>query len=124
MWSALPVVLTWIPNIVSYPYEKRAVAQASVNMGMSYCLLCMIRDERIGTVANLASIYGSYLWPSDDAPRYTMGLSVTSAFCFACALSALAMKYLDRKYPYSFDFAKWGTEDENEEVIIIEKEPA
>ena len=87
-------------------------------------LLQLIRDEHILTVANLASIYGSYLWPSDDAPRYTVGLSVTSAFCFACALSALAMKYLDRKYPYSFDFAKWGTEDENEEVIIIEKEPA
>ena len=83
----------------------------------------MIRDECIGTVANLASIYGSYLWPSDDAPRYTMGLSVTSAFCFACALSALAMKYLDRKYPYSFDFAKWA-EDESEEVIINEKQPA
>ena len=75
-------------------------------------------------MANLASIYGSYLWPSGDAPRYTVGLSVTSAFCFACALSALAMKYLDRKYPYSFDFAKWGAEDESEEVIINEKEPA
>ena len=48
------------------------------------------------------------------------------AFCFACALSALAMKYLDSKYPYNFDSAKWGAEDEIDEIdknedIINEK---
>jgi hypothetical protein len=70
------------------------------------------------TVANLSSIYGAYLWPANDAPRYVMGLSTTSAMCFACSISALAALYFTAKYPYSFDFDKWGVvEKETEEVI-------
>ncbi|KAJ7199968.1 MFS general substrate transporter [Mycena pura] len=103
-WSALPVVLAWAPNVISYPSEKRAVSLAFVNM-----------------VANLSSIYGAYLWPANDAPGYVMGLATTSAFCFACAISAIAAKYLTAKYPYTFDFEKWGAEAESDEVVINEK---
>ncbi|KAJ7615831.1 MFS general substrate transporter [Roridomyces roridus] len=91
-WGALPIVLAWAPNIITYPNEKRAVSQAFINM-----------------VANLSSIYGAYLWPANDAPRYVMGLATTSAFCFACAISALVARYLTARYPYQFDFDKWGT---------------
>ncbi|KAJ6589217.1 MFS general substrate transporter [Mycena capillaripes] len=106
-WSALPIVLAWTPNVITYPNEKRAVAQAFVNM-----------------VANLSSIYGAYLWPANDAPRYVTGLATTSAFCFACAISAIVGKYLTAKYPYTFDFEKWGAEAESDEVVINEKASA
>ncbi|KAJ7469308.1 MFS general substrate transporter [Mycena galericulata] len=106
-WSAIPIVLAWTPNVITYPNEKRAVSQAFVNM-----------------VANLSSIYGAYLWPSNDAPRYVMGLATTSAFCFACAIGAIAGKYLTAKYPYTFDFEKWGAEAESDEVVINEKASA
>lgn len=121
-WSALPIVLAWTPNVITYPNEKRAVAQAFVNMGMSLPF-----DRRlpahtsIFTVANLASIYGAYLWPANDAPRYVIGLATTSAFCFACAISAIVGKYLTAKYPYTFDFEKWGAEAERDEVVNNEK---
>ncbi|KAF3935829.1 hypothetical protein ABW19_dt0208510 [Dactylella cylindrospora] len=44
--------------------EVRAVALAFMN-GMG----------------NLASIYGAYLFPGEDAPKYIMGFSVTTAMC-------------------------------------------
>lgn len=100
-WGALPIILAWTPNIVGYPNEKRAVVQAFVNM-----------------VANLASIYGSFLWPATDAPRYKLGLGVTAGFCFASAISALVGKVVFAKYPYVFDFDRWGTQEEDLEVRI------
>ncbi|KAJ7764290.1 MFS general substrate transporter [Mycena metata] len=103
-WSALPIVLAWTPNVISYPNEKRGVSQAFVNM-----------------VGNLASIYGAYLWPATDAPRYKMGLGITAAFCFAAAISAILGKYLTARYPYTFDFARWGAEAESDEAVINEK---
>ena len=78
-------------------------------------------ENHISTVANLSSIYGAYLWPANDAPGYVMGLATTSAFCFACAISAIAAKYLTAKYPYTFDYEKWGAEAESDEVVINEK---
>ncbi|KAF3914498.1 hypothetical protein AA313_de0206618 [Arthrobotrys entomopaga] len=33
-------------------------------------------------MGNLASIYGAYLFPSEDAPKYLMGFGVTTAMCF------------------------------------------
>ncbi|KAL8823217.1 MAG: hypothetical protein Q9191_006064 [Dirinaria sp. TL-2023a] len=35
----------------------------------------------VNGMGNLAQIYGAYLFPSDDAPRYVMGFSVISAMC-------------------------------------------
>ncbi|EIN10930.1 MFS general substrate transporter [Punctularia strigosozonata HHB-11173 SS5] len=69
IWGALPIILAWTPNVINYPNEKRAVVQAFVNM-----------------VGNLASVYGAYLWPASDAPRYKMGLGVTSAMCFISSI--------------------------------------
>ncbi len=122
-WSALPIVLAWTPNVITYPNEKRAVSQAFVNMGMPSPQRCLPAHASYNmfSVANLSSIYGAYLWPANDAPRYVMGLATTSAFCFACALSAIVGKYLTAKYPYTFDFEKWGAEAESDEVVIDEK---
>ena len=35
----------------------------------------------VNAMGNLAQIYGAYLFPSEDAPRYIMGFSVVSAMC-------------------------------------------
>ena len=35
----------------------------------------------VNAMGNLAQIYGAYLFPSQDAPRYIMGFSVVSAMC-------------------------------------------
>jgi MFS family permease len=77
-----PLSLTWVPNIISFPAEKRAVAIALVNaLGQS------------------ASIYGVFLWPSTDAPRYIPGFSATSVWMFGICILAQVMAYMFRKYP-------------------------
>jgi len=63
--------------------------------------------------ANLASIYGSFLWPKDTAPRYATGWGVTAGLCFMCGVLALTMGWLNKKYPYTFDYAKYGIEENN-----------
>lgn len=35
----------------------------------------------LSAMGNLAQIYGAYLFPDEDAPRYIMGFSVVSAMC-------------------------------------------
>jgi hypothetical protein len=48
---------------MSLPDEKRAVIIAMVNC-----------------VGSISSIYGSYLWPSTDAPKYTKEIATVSSF--------------------------------------------
>ncbi|KAJ6505096.1 hypothetical protein C8R45DRAFT_923397 [Mycena sanguinolenta] len=50
-----------------------------------------------------------------------MGLATTSAFCFACAISAPLGRYLTARYPYTFDFEKWDTEAGSDEVMVNEE---
>lgn len=63
VYAVCPLVLTWVPNVISWPAEKRAVAIALVN-----------------ALGNSASIYGVFLWPKTDAPRYIPGWSATTVF--------------------------------------------
>jgi MFS family permease len=53
VYALPPLILTWVPNVISQPAEKRAVAIALVN-----------------ALGNSASIYGVFLWPSTDAPSH------------------------------------------------------
>lgn len=46
----------WVANVICFPAEKRAVAIGLVN-----------------ALGNSASIYGVFLWPDHDAPRYIPG---------------------------------------------------
>ena len=69
VYAASPLTLLWVSSVFRYPAEKRAVAIAIVN-----------------AMGNSASIYGSFLWPSDDAPAYLSGFVTTTYvlvyFCF------------------------------------------
>ena len=100
VYGACPLVMTWIPNVIAFPAEKRAVAIAFVN-----------------SLGNSASIYGVFLWPSQDAPRYIPGFTATTVWVriqcsgsiasaeflrfqmFALGCLALLMSYLVHKYP-------------------------
>jgi len=61
--------------------------------------------------ANLASIYGSFIWPKDTAPRYVIGWGVTAGLCFMCGVLALTMGWLNKKYPYTFDYTPYERRD-------------
>lgn len=62
--------------------ETRAVSLATVN-----------------GLAGLSQIYGAYLFPSEDAPKYLMGFGVISGLSAVCATIYLSSYILFRKYP-------------------------
>ncbi|KAL6416033.1 uncharacterized protein AUP68_00242 [Ilyonectria robusta] len=68
LYTALPLILNWASECISYPTKKRSVAIAFIN---SFC--------------NLSMIYGSYLWPSSDS-RHVLGFTTMASFCGAAAL--------------------------------------
>lgn len=41
---------------------------------------------------NLASVYGSFIWPAQDAPRYIMGFAIMTAFMFIAGAVAMLIK--------------------------------
>lgn len=42
-------------------------------------------------------IYGPYLWPSSDGPRYMIGFGVSAAYCVAGMVLCWAMRVLLRR---------------------------
>lgn len=77
----------WASNALSLAYasstfstmtpEVRAISLAFVN-----------------AMGNLAQIYGAYLFPSNDAPKYLMGFGVISGMCFTGVAAYLALQIL------------------------------
>lgn len=53
----------------------------------------------INTIANLSQIYGAYLFPSHDAPKYIMGFGVISGLCAIGVVIYSAAHIFIRKYP-------------------------
>ncbi|KAK0218770.1 major facilitator superfamily domain-containing protein [Armillaria fumosa] len=53
----------------------------------------------VNGLGNSASIYGSFLWPSNTGPRYVQGFATTIAFVLALAVSAQIFKVLLKRYP-------------------------
>lgn len=43
---------------------------------------------------NLASVYGSFFWPSHTAPKYIMGFSLTTAFSGVALMLVLGAKFV------------------------------
>lgn len=56
IYGCSPLAKTWIATTLSHPAEKRAIAIALIN-----------------ALGNGSSIYGSFLWPSSDGPKYLIG---------------------------------------------------
>lgn len=82
LWSANALALSYASSIFGdLQPEVRAIGLAVVN-GMG----------------NLAQIYGAYLFPSDDAPKYLMGFGVISGMLgFGVCVYALMHVILRRK---------------------------
>lgn len=58
IYGCSPLTKTWISHVLSHPSEKRAVAIALIN-----------------ALGNGSSIYGSFLWPDKDSPRFIPGFA-------------------------------------------------
>lgn len=100
VYSAFPLILTWASETMSLPSEKRAVSIAIVN-----------------AIGNLAAIYGSYMWPSTDAPEYKRGFTAMAGMCGAGAIIAALMPVMFKYLP------KFTTKAERELEIIDGRGP-
>ncbi|KAL1854959.1 hypothetical protein VTK73DRAFT_8632 [Phialemonium thermophilum] len=78
LWASNGLALSYASSSFVYmPAEVKAIALALVN-----------------AMGNLAQIYGAYLFPSDDAPKYLMGFGVISGLCFTGMAAYLALHFV------------------------------
>lgn len=75
IWAGLPVFYSWMVTMFD-GREKRAISIALIN-----------------GFGNLASIYGSFFWPSNSAPRYVMGFAITTALLAAIGVISAFNKW-------------------------------
>lgn len=64
------------------PNEMRAISLAFVN-----------------AMGNLSQIYGAYLFPSTDAPKYLMGFGVISGMSALGVITYAVLHVLLKRYP-------------------------
>ncbi|EGP91745.1 uncharacterized protein MYCGRDRAFT_54413, partial [Zymoseptoria tritici IPO323] len=82
LWSSNALALSYASSTFSYmPRETRAVSLALVN-----------------AMGNLAQIYGAYLFPADDKPKYLLGFGVISGMCGLGVATYVLAHVLLRKY--------------------------
>ncbi|KAF4466485.1 allantoate permease [Fusarium albosuccineum] len=78
LWASNGLSLSYASaTFGSMPNETRAISLAFVN-----------------AMGNLAQIYGAYLFPSEDKPKYLKGFGVISGLCFTGAVSYIALHVL------------------------------
>lgn len=82
IYGCSPLTKTWISHVLSHPSEKRAVAIALIN-----------------ALGNGSSIYGSFLWPDKDSPRFTPGFATTTAWMGALAVGTVISAWLFKQHP-------------------------
>lgn len=84
VWSGNPLSLSYTSTVLGpVEPEVRAICLAIVN-GM----------------ANLAQLYGTYIFTSSEPPRYLMGFSVYAAIFAIGSAIYLASFFVFRKWPY------------------------
>lgn len=77
--SSYQIIVSWVANSFPRPLVKRSSAIAIGNC-----------------VANAASIYGSYMYPSSDGPRYIPGSGANAAICLTIICLALVLRYVHK----------------------------
>lgn len=82
----------WASNGLSLSY-------ASVSFGHMETEVRAISLAFVNAMGNLAQIYGAYLFPSDDKPKYLMGFGVISGLCFTGVISYLSLHFLLKRQP-------------------------
>lgn len=73
--SAYQIIVTWVANSFPRPMVKRSAAIAICNM-----------------IGNASSIYGSYMYPSSDGPRYLPGGAAVSVICLIIVCFAFTIR--------------------------------
>ncbi|KAK2772349.1 hypothetical protein FQN53_004615 [Emmonsiellopsis sp. PD_33] len=76
--AAYQIIVSWVATCFPRPMVKRSSAIAICNM-----------------VGNTASIYGSYMYPSDDAPQYIPGGTANAVVCVLVALMAVIVRLIN-----------------------------
>jgi MFS family permease len=80
LWSSNALALSYASSTFGeFPNEARAIALAFVN-----------------AMGNLASIYGAYLFPDHDAPKYLMGFGVITGMCALGVVTYGSLQFLLR----------------------------
>lgn len=101
-------VLDYIPRYVFLCFINSTIYTASP-LALSYSSTCLAEVEPekravglalVNTMANVAQLYGSALFPSKDAPRYLTGFVVFAASMTFGAGLYFASFVLFRKYPF------------------------
>ncbi|KAL7271016.1 hypothetical protein RUND412_006253 [Rhizina undulata] len=104
IWSALPQILAWTSGTISLPAEKRAIVLAIIN-----------------AFGNFSSVYGSRIWPSSNAPSYTIGFAVTGSFLgFGMCLAAV-MPLMLMWLPHRVTESERIAEERREEMALEER---
>jgi hypothetical protein len=84
IWTANPLALSFASSSLgSADPEVRALSLAFIN-GMG----------------NLAQVYGAYLFPSTDAPKYLKGFGTYAGTMFFGSMIYLAAFFLFKKFPF------------------------
>lgn len=84
LWASNGLALSYAASTFgSMPQEVRGVALALVN-----------------ALGNLAQIYGAYLFPTKDGPKYLMGFGVISGMCFFGICVFMLAHIVVTKYPF------------------------
>jgi len=83
LWASNGLSLSFAASTFgSMQQETRAVSLAFVN-----------------AMGNLAQIYGSYLFPADDPPKYLLGFGVISGMCAVGVVTYAVAQVLLRRHP-------------------------
>ncbi|KAG4441298.1 hypothetical protein IFR05_003226 [Cadophora sp. M221] len=78
--SAYQIIVAWVANSFIRPNVKRSASIAICNM-----------------IGNTASIYGSYMYPKSDGPRYLAGGAAVAGICFIVAALAFVLRLVHIK---------------------------
>lgn len=83
LWSTNALSLSFASSTFgAMPNETRAISLAFVN-----------------AMGNLSQIYGAYLFPSTDAPKYLMGFGVISGMSALGVITYAVLHVLLKRYP-------------------------
>ncbi|RFU26355.1 hypothetical protein B7463_g9985, partial [Scytalidium lignicola] len=72
---AYQIIVAWIANSFPRPLVKRSVAIAVANM-----------------IGNTATIYGPYMYPATDGPKYIAGGAAVAGVCFISSILAYVLR--------------------------------
>ncbi len=76
-YSVNSVIIGWASSTLAHTKEKKAVVLAMTNVG-----------------GQIGYIYGAYLWPKTDSPRYATGFGASAAFAFCSICCAWWLRIL------------------------------